>query len=143
MQEPSPLILTALADAPRHGYALSREIVVISQGRVKLRTGTLYGSLERLQEEGLVEVFAEERGEGRLRRTYTLTSDGRQAPTAANKSHEGKATLVAAEFAHGALAANRRRSEWSSSGVAMPTTADTTMNQEQQGAAGRIHRGRS
>ncbi|MFB7919475.1 PadR family transcriptional regulator [Streptomyces sp. NPDC056061] len=82
MQEPTLLILTALADAPRHGYALSQEVVAISQGRVKLRTGTLYGSLERLQEEGLVEVFSEERVEGRLRRTYTLTHDGRQALSA-------------------------------------------------------------
>ncbi|MFF9346252.1 PadR family transcriptional regulator [Streptomyces sp. NPDC014734] len=82
MQEPTLLILTALADAPRHGYALSQEIVTISQGRVKLRTGTLYGSLERLQEEGLVEVFSEERVEGRLRRTYSLTPDGRRALTA-------------------------------------------------------------
>lgn len=78
MQEPTLLILTALADAPRHGYALAQEVDGISQGRVRLRTGTLYGSLERLQGEGLVEVFAEERVEGRLRRTYTLTAEGRR-----------------------------------------------------------------
>ncbi|MGW4027623.1 PadR family transcriptional regulator, partial [Streptomyces sp. NPDC005009] len=63
----------------RHGYALAQEVVEISQGRVRLRTGTLYGALERLQAEGLVEQFSEERVEGRLRRTYTLTSHGRQA----------------------------------------------------------------
>lgn len=79
MQEPTLLILTALADAPRHGYALSREIVAISEGRVRLRTGTLYGTLERLQAENLIEVFAEARVEGRLRRTYTLTRAGREA----------------------------------------------------------------
>ncbi|MFI7387191.1 PadR family transcriptional regulator [Streptomyces sp. NPDC049813] len=78
MQEPTLLLLTALADAPRHGYALAQEVQAISHGRVRLRTGTLYGSLERLQQEGLVEVFSEERVEGRLRRTYALTADGRQ-----------------------------------------------------------------
>ncbi|MET9497845.1 PadR family transcriptional regulator [Streptomyces sp. NPDC006552] len=82
LQEPTLLILTALADAPRHGYALGQEVVTISQGRVRLRTGTLYGALERLQAEGLVRVFAEEHVEGRLRRTYTLTSEGRQTLTA-------------------------------------------------------------
>lgn len=81
MQEPTLLILTALADAPRHGYALGQEVAEISGGRVKLRTGTLYGALERLQHEGLVEVFAEERVEGRLRRTYALTGQGRQRLT--------------------------------------------------------------
>lgn len=77
MQEPTLLILTALADRPRHGYALAQEILAISQGRVRLRTGTLYGSLERLQGEGLIEVFSEEVVQGRLRRTYTLTRTGR------------------------------------------------------------------
>ncbi|MGN5636349.1 PadR family transcriptional regulator [Streptomyces sp. AC154] len=77
MQEPTLLLLTALADKPRHGYGLAQEVLTISQGRVRLRTGTLYGSLERLQEEGLIEVFSEERVEGRLRRTYALTRAGR------------------------------------------------------------------
>ncbi len=78
LQEPTLLILTALADAPRHGYALGQEITEMSEGRVKLRTGTLYGALERLQADGLIAVFAEERVEGRLRRTYALTVQGRR-----------------------------------------------------------------
>lgn len=44
---------------------------------MRLRTGTFYGSLERLQEEGVIEVFSEERVEGRLWRTYTLSATGR------------------------------------------------------------------
>lgn len=46
---------------------------------MRLRTGTLYGSIERLQGEGVIEVFSEERIAGRLRRTYTLTRTGRDA----------------------------------------------------------------
>ncbi|MFF8771268.1 PadR family transcriptional regulator [Kitasatospora sp. NPDC015120] len=79
MQEPTLLLLTALADAPRHGYALIQEIGAISGGRVKMRTGTLYGALDRLLQQGLIEVAAEEVVDGRARRTYALTEDGRGA----------------------------------------------------------------
>ncbi|MFI7382814.1 PadR family transcriptional regulator [Streptomyces sp. NPDC049813] len=79
MQEPSLLLLTALADAPRHGYAISREVEEISGGRVKMRTGTLYGALERLLHQGLIEVHSEEIVDSRLRRTYALTPPGRAA----------------------------------------------------------------
>lgn len=77
MQEPTLLLLTALADAPRHGYALIQEIDAISGGRVKMRTGTLYGALDRLLQQGLIEVSAEEVVDGRARRTYALTDGGR------------------------------------------------------------------
>ncbi|MGW2253815.1 PadR family transcriptional regulator [Kitasatospora sp. NPDC001660] len=79
MQEPTLLLLTALADAPRHGYALIQEIAEISGGRVKMRTGTLYGALDRLLGQGLIEVAAEEIVDGRARRTYALTDAGRGA----------------------------------------------------------------
>ncbi|WP_123526267.1 PadR family transcriptional regulator [Streptomyces sp. 840.1] len=79
MQEPTLLLLTALADEPRHGYAIAREVEKISDGRVTMRTGTLYGGLERLLNEGLIEVHAEEVVDSRLRRTYTLTAAGRES----------------------------------------------------------------
>ncbi|MET8541432.1 PadR family transcriptional regulator [Kitasatospora sp. NPDC004799] len=79
MQEPTLLLLTALADAPRHGYALIQEIAAISDGRVKMRTGTLYGALDRLLGQGLIEVAAEEVVDGRARRSYALTEAGRSA----------------------------------------------------------------
>ncbi|KQV13703.1 PadR family transcriptional regulator [Kitasatospora sp. Root107] len=78
MQEPTLLLLTALADVPRHGYALLQEVSVISGGRVKLRTGTLYGALDRLLGQGLVRVEREEVVEGRARRTYALSDSGRE-----------------------------------------------------------------
>ncbi|MFC8453905.1 PadR family transcriptional regulator [Kitasatospora sp. NPDC057223] len=79
MQEPTLLLLTALADAPRHGYALIQEIAVISGGRVKMRTGTLYGALDRLLQQGLIRVESEEVVDGRARRTYALAEAGRTA----------------------------------------------------------------
>ncbi|MEW1908634.1 PadR family transcriptional regulator [Kitasatospora sp. NPDC085895] len=78
MQEPTLLLLTALADAPRHGYALIQEIDAISGGRVRMRTGTLYGALDRLLQQGLIEVDREEVVDGRARRSYALTGAGRQ-----------------------------------------------------------------
>jgi len=41
-------VLTALADAPRHGYGIAGEVAELSQGRVKLKIGSLYGVLDRL-----------------------------------------------------------------------------------------------
>lgn len=79
MQEPTLLLLTALADAPRHGYALIQEVAAISDGRVRMRTGTLYGALDRLLGQGLIEVAAEEVVDGRARRSYALTDAGRDA----------------------------------------------------------------
>ncbi|WP_018504609.1 PadR family transcriptional regulator [Parafrankia discariae] len=76
MREPTFLVLAALADGPRHGYAVIREVADISGGRVTMRPGTLYGALDRLAAEGLVRVEREEVVNGRLRRYYTLTDDG-------------------------------------------------------------------
>ena len=72
-------VLTALADGPRHGYGIVGEVADLSQGRVKLKIGSLYGVLERLAAEGLIEPDRDEAHDGRLRRYYRLTQDGRRA----------------------------------------------------------------
>ena len=72
-------VLTALADSPRHGYGIVREVTELSQGRVKLKIGSLYGVLDRLAADGLIEPDREEAHDGRLRRYYRLTRDGRRA----------------------------------------------------------------
>ncbi len=72
-------VLTALADGPRHGYGIVREVAELSQGRVKLKIGSLYGVLDRLAAEELIERDREEAHDGRLRRYYRLTSNGRRA----------------------------------------------------------------
>lgn len=78
LREPTLLILTAIADAPRHGYAIAREVETISEGRTKMRTGTLYGALERLLEQQLIAVHEEEVVDGRRRRSYALAPRGRE-----------------------------------------------------------------
>jgi PadR family transcriptional regulator PadR len=72
-------VLTALANGPLHGYGIVGEVAELSQGRVKLKIGSLYGVLERLTAEGLIEPDREEAHDGRLRRYYRLTRDGRVA----------------------------------------------------------------
>ena len=53
LQEPTFLILTALAAEPMHGYGVIQEVATLSDGRVTLRPGTLYGALDRLVEQNL------------------------------------------------------------------------------------------
>ena len=72
-------VLSALADAPRHGYGIVREVAELSHGQVKPKIGSLYGVLDRLAAEELIEPDREEAHDGRLRRYYRLTRDGRRA----------------------------------------------------------------
>ena len=68
--DPSLLILSSLADGPKHGYAMIVDIEDF--GRIRLEPGTLYGALARLEQRGWIEPLpAEER-----RRPYRLTADG-------------------------------------------------------------------
>jgi len=76
LSEPVLLILLSLADAPRHGYALLKDIESLSRGRVRLSTGTLYGALRRLLEDHWIERFAQE-DTSREKQAYRLTSAGR------------------------------------------------------------------
>ena len=76
MQEPTFLILTALAAGPQHGYAIITDAGRTSGGVTRLQTGTLYMALDRLCSAGLVEPDREEVADGRLRRYYRLTDRG-------------------------------------------------------------------
>ena len=78
LQEPTFLILTALAAGAQHGYGILTDVGQISGGQVKLRAGTLYAALDRLAAQGLVEADREEIVDGRLRRYYRLTPPGAQ-----------------------------------------------------------------
>jgi DNA-binding PadR family transcriptional regulator len=76
MQEPTFLILTALAAGMQHGYGIIIDVSRISEGRVRLRAGTLYAALDRLRADELIEVDHEEIVDGRLRRYYKLSEEG-------------------------------------------------------------------
>lgn len=82
MTEPAFFVLTALVGEPRHGYGIVGEVSTLSDDRVQLKIGTLYGVLDRLVGEGLVEPDREEIQHGRLRRYYRLTEAGHRELTA-------------------------------------------------------------
>jgi DNA-binding PadR family transcriptional regulator len=73
-------ILVALADQDRHGYAIMQDVAGRTAGRMKLSPGTLYGSIKRMLEDGLV-VEIDERpdpdNDDERRRYYRLTPFGR------------------------------------------------------------------
>jgi DNA-binding PadR family transcriptional regulator len=84
-QLPLPLpffhMLLALSEGERHGYALKREILRRTNGKLNLGAGALYGSISRMLDRGLIEE-SEERPDLHLddqrRRYYRLTPFGRR-----------------------------------------------------------------
>lgn len=77
VSEPVLLILLSLAEQPRHGYAILQDTERMSDGRVRLSTGTLYGALARLLEEKWIERFKEQ-DNSRGKQAYRLTAAGRR-----------------------------------------------------------------
>ena len=70
---PATLILSSLADGPKHGYALTKDIEEFAS--VRLAPGTLYEALSRLESQGLIAALASED----RRRPYELTAAGAEA----------------------------------------------------------------
>jgi len=77
LSEPVLLILLSLVERPRHGYSILKNVEEMSDGRVTLSTGTLYGALRRLLDDRWIERFKEDES-SRGRQAYRLTSRGRQ-----------------------------------------------------------------
>jgi len=73
-------ILLALYDGAKHGYAISQEVEAVTNGSIKMGSGTLYGSIKRMLRDGLIEeVLDLADGE---RRYYRLTQFGRDVTNA-------------------------------------------------------------
>jgi DNA-binding PadR family transcriptional regulator len=79
LTEATYFILLSLSQGPKHGYAIMKDVRVLSEGRIALSTGTLYGAIKRLLEQGWIQPVMgpglEENGRGR--RAYGLTRIGR------------------------------------------------------------------
>ena len=67
----------SLAGQPRHGYALLKDIESLSGGRIRMSTGTLFGALKRLLDEGWIERFDAD-DTSRQKQSYRLTGVGRR-----------------------------------------------------------------
>lgn len=78
-------ILLALADKERHGYEIMREVDERTEGKMRVGPGTLYGSIKRMLNDGLVEEL-DERPDPELdderRRYYRLSDFGRRVAIA-------------------------------------------------------------
>jgi DNA-binding PadR family transcriptional regulator len=91
LREPTLFMLMALSKGRKHGYAILKDVEALSEGRVILSTGTLYGALARLLEQGVIRKYTDTRGgdnsgskrksgnaEARERKYYELTQFGRR-----------------------------------------------------------------
>ena len=76
MREPTYFVLAALLDGRLHGYGIIKRATELSDGRVRITAGTLYGAIDRLIEQGLVAADGAETVSGRLRRYYRITGEG-------------------------------------------------------------------
>jgi len=80
LREPTFYILLSISPGSKHGYAILKEAERLSEGRVKLSTGTLYGAIKRLLERGWIHRVDDPlpNGTERERKAYELTELGRQ-----------------------------------------------------------------
>jgi DNA-binding PadR family transcriptional regulator len=84
-------ILIALGDGERHGYSIMQEVAERTGGRVRMSPGTLYGSIKRMLQDGLIEELdsravaardARESSSDERRRYYRVTKFGRRVAAA-------------------------------------------------------------
>src|ERR1700685_2041840 len=108
MREPTYFLLASLLDGPLHGYAIIQLAAELSDGRVRMATGTLYTALDRLTAEGYVRLVSEEIVNGRGRPPYGADETG--AGARGGDEPEGGAPRAGDE-AGGALPAGRRDPE--------------------------------
>lgn len=98
ISEQAFFVLAVLADGPCHGYGIVREVSELSEGRVHLKIGGLYGMLDRLVGEELIELDREEVTDGRLRRYYRLTGGGLEVLDAETDRMEAIASVARARL---------------------------------------------
>jgi len=81
LTEATLFILLSLSPAPKHGYAIMKDVQVLSEGRIIFSTGTLYGAIRRLLEQGWIERVNDPQPNttSRERKAYALTEQGRRA----------------------------------------------------------------
>ena len=78
-------ILVAVADQDRHGYAIMQDVATRTNGALKLSPGTLYGSVRRMLDEGLIVELSDRQRpdeDDERRRYYRITAFGRSVAQA-------------------------------------------------------------
>ncbi|WP_432816073.1 PadR family transcriptional regulator [Sutcliffiella horikoshii] len=77
MTETAFYILLSLTK-PRHGYGIIKHVEKISNGRIRLGSGTIYGTLTKMQKDGVITVFAD----AERKTVYEITDSGKELITA-------------------------------------------------------------
>ncbi len=80
LTETTFFILISLSKKPKHGYSIIKTVEDISEGRIRLATGTLYSAIKRMLDYGLIERVNSSETEnegGRERKYYQLTELGK------------------------------------------------------------------
>lgn len=80
LTETTYFILLSLSPNPKHGYAIMKDVQALSANRVILSTGTLYGALKRLLDQGWIMRLddADPKGNIRDRKVYKLSEHGQR-----------------------------------------------------------------
>jgi DNA-binding PadR family transcriptional regulator len=81
LTESTYFILLSLSPKPKHGYAIMKDVKTLSENRIILSTGTLYGALKRLLDQGWIIRLNDTHSKGsvRDRKVYRLSEHGRRA----------------------------------------------------------------
>jgi DNA-binding PadR family transcriptional regulator len=96
LTEATFLILLSLAISPRHGYAIMQDVAELSEGRIHFSTGTLYGALKRLLQQGWIErvELLDVPETARPQKHYRLTEQGQRILDAEAQRLRSLARLV-------------------------------------------------
>jgi DNA-binding PadR family transcriptional regulator len=80
LTEATFFILLSLSPSAKHGYAIMKEVKVLSKGQIVFSTGTLYGALKRLLDQGWIIRMDDvnPKGNARDRKVYKLSEHGRR-----------------------------------------------------------------
>ena len=87
-------ILLSLVPDKKHGYAIMKDVETISGGRISLGTGTLYGALKRLLDNGWIERIEIESINQRERKAYQLTELGQKIVSAESQRLQSLAQIA-------------------------------------------------
>ncbi|HZY71619.1 MAG TPA: PadR family transcriptional regulator [Edaphobacter sp.] len=97
-------ILLALSAGERHGYGIMKQVEEDSQGKVKMGPGTLYGSVRRMMEAGLIEESGKRVDpamDDERRIYYRITGAGEAALEAELKRYRSTVAVAEGRLAHG------------------------------------------
>lgn len=88
------LILAVLANGPRHGYGIAREVERLSDQALHMREGTLYPALRVLEQEGLIVGDWQPQSKGADRKVYALTEAGKGEMKTRTQELDDYATMI-------------------------------------------------